>query len=791
MSAAAQAVVLAALALTTFGAVLEKDTERWISTSTSAGDDISSRHPVGLLEDPATVPKAVSSLQESIDVENRLGLQSVGNAPKKKTVLLIDGEASRTETFRVVLNTAEFLRSVVHTVNDSTIITTHSKHVQQITANPTAAYNITLTHDFEGTVGVSTFLLTVITTRTKYITFGRYYVSGIVAKTAAKNMSERIVSGMASSGLSFKTPDSVTLNSSYTGQLPLSIDYQQVGPDVSEKMMSLREVMLSAQVSIKQSESDELRPLMEYTSSECKSIQIVRKDNSGIFVFPKQNCGVGLDDVSGLLVLNLNREISGSAVIMISIPALVVDGEEFETSINVFVGKQGSPKPVVEVGRDLEIVLDHFGSEVVEVNMYNTIKPAQMRNATNYLMDLPGKRYAEVDFGSSRLLNPIQVIRFKTLKLGAEDPEVWKLIQMSLSGTEPLPSPEQEMDLQIQLTPEPDIRTAQKVVDISSDIELWSDNVVRAEIILQEGRDHSLFPQDSSLKTLVERATEDYASKVHVLFPPNKFLTTAVSNSHNPIRTSFASDMLAKTTPVETDPKKKYVKVSFLLADYSVDTFSEHKNQQIRDSLEKQAKSFEEGKNASVKLTTLKNKEESVIATYTIETAGNSSVLASKLSKDQALPSNIAKDARLASSRISDVSVRAVTSTGGEANVNGDEGTTTLNALPINTIVFAVVVLSFIIAIPMFAFCFGYVVSRRHRQQRDASDLTSADTTGAAADASSIVPNTSVDGSVSPAPARDTFGRAEVTDNSFKMERELFKDGYYGDNPGSSRHTGE
>lgn len=745
-------------------------------------------HPVSQYDSDAEYTHAIWEEELSDRSKTPTGLLALGGRSKQKTVLLQDGEASDTISFSLVLKTGEALKKVVHVVNDSAIITETRKQVRQIGGAPIPSYNITLTHQFEGNVGIATFLLQVTTTRTKYITVGTYYAAGISIRIPGVDSMKGIVSGMNSPGLSFQNPEVVSLNSR-VGQLPLSIDYQPVGPDVINVPPTLYDVLRTARISIKNSDASESVPLLEYTLAECGPLQTAEINTAdNLYIFQDGKCDVGFDESSNLLVLNLNRERSGSAVVEVSFPTINIDGEGYETSINLFVGKAMSVKPVVAVDSEFELVLDHFGLEEFKLPMYNTMEPDQKSNASSYLMDLPGNRYATIDFESSKMENPIQEIAFKTLRPGTEDPAVWRLIQKALNALEPEVSPENEMDLEVKPSPGSEVPVRTRPIKHVTDLEMNPNSRLNLSTLYHSDGSFSHFLSDEdsffnleTVKTMKENSS--YQSRVHVQFPQNDFLTTAVINGQNLIRTSFASETLAVVKSSENSNKES-VQVTLGLAGYTTANFSEHKNQQIGSFLKNNALNAANGTTGDVNLVKLETVDMSLVTSYDMKVSGNSTEIAAALLKDETLLARLAEEAHMDISQITDFSARSSMVGENPSNVNGGDEATILSGITTSALVVAIVILVVILTIPLFVFCFGYIISRRRREGNEASDLNSADTTAAAIDANSAIADPSI---ASPAMSqgivKDKYGRADDGENeSFKMQRELFRDGYFGDN---------
>lgn len=755
----------------------------------------------------STIDPAATELDLGSQVKP--GLFAIDSNITKQTIFLIDGEASKSITFVLNLRISEQVLSVLHVTNDSKVITTHSKQIREISGAPTARYNISLEHDFEGTVGIASYILHITTSFARYIASGTFYVSGIVALSPSDGSSLVVVSGIESPGLSFPNPDAVTLKNSSIGQVPLSIAYQEPGPDIMETSLSLDAVMSSAKFYVQDSGIESDSPLLNYNASECSSVTDVEEDETGYFIFRNPNCPIGFHAASMELIINLNRERSGTAVITVSTPLLHAAEEMFETSINVFIGDPSVRKPVLLIDQGLDLVLDHYGSEEFSVKMYNTIRPAQPNDATGFYMDMAGGRYAMIDFSRSNMTNPIQVITFKTVTPGQEDEKVLKLIQATADYSDDpyvdlteLSNPENstqledaQMPLNISLLSEEADNDTSIAVRVENDDTLVDEmlhGTVITESDMSDSNDFSKSPSHNSLlRTVLRKETaEKQSSNVYVVIPPKEIPIKAVNSGQGTIRTAFASQELAKIDSGEsTFPAMIFVTMA--LEGYSISSFSEHKSQQIKMTLLDEALKIKNGTEGEVRLIKLRNEGSKLIAEFEVFVSGNSVEIADGIVEKES-SAQIAREAYLEESRLEIISAEASTFKDVPGNLAGGDNASTLTSSSGGVIIAAIVVLALVVAIPLFALCFGFIVTRRHRQEDNASDSNVSDSTTPAA--VNLVP---ADQSASPQTgianiARDGFGRGDDdTNETFKMQKELFKDGYFGDNKPSSSTTKE
>lgn len=745
------------------------------------------------------------------------GLFAIDANTTKQTIFLIDGEASKSVTYVLNLRTSERVLSVLHVTNDSKVITTHSKQVREISGAPTARYNISLEHEFEGTVGVASYILHVTTSYARFIASGTFYVSGIVALIPGEGSSLVLASGIESPGLSFPNPDSVTLKNSSIGQLPLSIAYQEPGPDVMETFLSLGAVMGSAKFYVQDSGTESDAPLLKYNASECSSLTDVEKDESGYFIFQNPNCAIGFHAVSKELIINLNRERSGTAAITVSLPLLHAGEEMFETSINIFIGDPSVRKPVLLIDEGLNLVLDHYGSEEFSVKMYNTIRPAQQNNATGFYMDLPGGRYATIDFSRSIMTNPTQVIAFKTVTPGQEDATVLELIQAATDSydepyidlTESLSNPnndpgstqnqtqseDAQMPLNVGLLPEEADSETSVAVRVENDDALVNQmlhGTVMTESKMHDPTDFSKLHSHNSPPRAVLRkeTTKDQSSNVYVVIPPKETPIRAVRSGQGTIRATIASQELTAIDSMETTFPEKLI-VTMALEGYSIANFSEHKSQQIKMALLDNTVRINNGTEGEVRLVNLRNEGSMLIAELEVFVSGNNVEIADGLMKKE-ISANIAKEAYLAEDRVEIISAKASTFKDVPGNLAGGDSASTLASSSSGVIIAAIVILALVVAIPLFVLCFGFIVARRHQQDNEASDANMSDSTTAAAANSVAAGQLASPQTGTVTIARDEFGRGDdITNDSFKMQKELFKDGYFGDNKPSGRTAKE
>ena len=735
-------------------------------------------------------------------VQIKQGLFAVGTNATAKTVFLLDGEASSSTTFVLNLRSKEKLLSVVQDVNDSKIITSQSKNIRQIRNGAFSRYNISIVHEFEGSVGIVSSTLHVTTSYVRYSSSRIFYVSGIVAHVDRDNSSIALVSGMGSPGLSFPNPDSVTLQNSSVGQIPLAISYQPPGPDVFSNAPSLADIISTAEIDVKDSRPDAEVPLLSYNRTECGKVADVRKDANERFVFPDVRCGVGFHEASQKLVFNLNRQQSGNIVVSISIPALFIGDEIFETSINIFVGNPAVRKPVLLLDGDLRIILDRYGREEFSIQMYNTIRPAQPQNATAFYMTLPGMRYAEIDFNKSELLNPIQLITFVTVRAGEEDENVLNLLKgASLAANQSLShQPSVDQSNRASSTRADDISTVvnlDQMVDkqekraqykTAEDFKKTGDSRFSAALLedtmLEKNNvDLGMTYRERLSRTIVQQPTmhitsgETEPSDVYVIIPPQDLPIRAVSSGEGTLKTEVASGRLAVVDAGKSMFPEK-VRVQMCLNGYSISGFSEHKSNQIKEALLKEALAVNDGTDGEIRLTRLRNEESKLIAEYDVFVSSESEEIATAL-MEKGVGTRIAKDVYLEEHRIEIMSAMAMPFKETPGNLLGSNGNVAEAGNSVGVLVAAIAILSFIVAIPLFVLCFGVVVSRRHEQRERSSN----DTEGGPIPPGENRPVPMPDPTINTPIARDNFGRGDATSKeSFNMQKEFFQEGYFGDN---------
>lgn len=716
-----------------------------------------------------------------------------------KTILLVDGEAMETVSYRLELKPEEKLKNMFHVTNDTSIVTKHYEELKKIQQSPHTVYNISLTHEFEGNVGIVSFMLRIITSQRRYIVSGTFNVAGIVANIVT-NGSEEIASGMGSKGLSFSSPREVSFNST-VGQIPLSVVFQGPGSDTLSNQLSLSEIIQGSEVEINVSEGEENFPLL---NTICKAPQSVVQDGSGFYIFNNSSCGVGFDYENGILVLNLNQERGGSVAIEIMIPAITVRGEVFETVINVFVGKPTMPLPVVVSDEDIELLLDFYGNEEFSLNMYNTLSPPQKENASLYLVDLPNGRFARADFQRSRFEYPNQIIVFKTAAPGNENENMRQLLKGSATFMEypntrrmqaidefQRRSIQEEVFLQAETpgrNPDMNIEETRYRHGNSKWNPIFGSVHVFGDVKSINALGHDLSLQDSSyteatLKEALEPTTHE--SKVHVLLPPSQNIVTAVNQNKRKIKTTFEPNTIA-SIKAATEDSDENVEVGLHLKGYSKSNFSQFKSDQISQSIERQVSDFANGTSGNATLVRLENDNGSLKLYYYIAVVGNSSQIAASMDKNRTVEESIANDARLSPGSITEISARSFHSRGVMNSANGVGVVDTISAPLGGGFIAAIVVVCCIILIPIAFICYGSFVNRRRREDMESSDMNSNDITGPGV--RSNTPEVEVEKKNSHEILRDEFGRLgeDDTQESFKMQKEMFKRGYFGDNGGEN-----
>lgn len=781
-------------------AVLELNEETSWNQLVNESERIEVQNELALHDRSVVDPQA---LELDIGNDVKPGLFPIGAKSTKKTIFLSDGEASSGITYVLNLRSNEKLLSVVHVTNDSKVITSHSKRVREISDTPTARYNISLAHEFEGSVGVASYILHVTTSYARYLSSGTYYVSGIVALVDGKNSSLALVSGMGSPGLSFQDPGSVTLKNSHVGQVPLSIAYQAPGPDVMETSLTLTSVMKSSQFHVQDSGTDSEAPLLSYNQTLCGHLPEIQMDETGYFLFPHPECGIGFHTATGQLVINLNRERNGTVVVVFSIPLLTAHEEVFETSINIFVGAPKIKKPVLLLDTDLDLVLDHYGSEEFSMKMYNTIKPAQPHNATAFYMNLPGMRYATIDFHRSKLVNPIQTIIFKTVPPGQEDEKILKLLKGTLnpvsnytfvnltaslphssntSGSEQETVTNSHLPLNVNLSPDEAKEDTSVALRIEADVplseELYNDNMFIEGPIYDSGRKPQSFSEDIHQRIVLrEDIIDEQSSGVYVVIPPNDLPIRAVSSGQASVRTALASKELAAIDTEESSFPEK-VLVTMALEGYSISDFSEYKSEQIKTALLTEALALKNGTEGEIRLVKLRNEGANLIAEYEIFVSDSSVEIADGLVKPD-IGTRIAKKAFLEEHRVEIISAMASMFKDVPGNLAGSGNGQTVASASSAALIAAIVILAFVVAIPIVVFCFGFIVTRRNQETEQSSDADGGGPRSAVM--TDVVPADQTAGT-SPV-VRDGFGRGDgVTSGSFQMQKEMLKEGYFGDN---------
>lgn len=639
-----------------------------------------------------------------------------------RTIALVDGSASDTVSYLLRLPRDEFITSLSHVPNDTSIITESNTAQTTHTADGWRVENITLTHQFEGIVGTAKFTITAITNkgRTSMAT-GRYYITGITGISKSANGTKFFVTGVAAPEITYESPNDVTLQSK-EGIMAVKIRYQAPGPDVSKTPPSIADIMKKTEVHVTGRSLSSKSKLLN--TDKCKTVTAAHKTANGKYVFADKSCFVAFDSSTGNLLVRLNPAEAGYATVTLTTPALDPSGESAEATIRISVKEPPKIHPVLFMNTKQTIKLDYFGKEIFTLVMSKTLKPDQPNNATDYVIDLPGNRYARADFKLSRITNNLQFITFETRPSGTEDAAVMKNLknvlenarkQATLAAMEspeatPTASPEETHDGVILGHPSERYNSDPRHRSVW-DVRLNLGFGLRFPSKLLSSPEST--PMVSPEEPSSSEVSGPYTSNVHVMIPPIKSFQSAENPRKKKLVTEFAPDTLAELSKQKKDPAKTYLSISLVLYNYSMDSFSEHKSQQLGKTLAGIVSEKSEAKTDS-ELVHKKQRNSDMIVTYRIFTATKSAQIARNMTKvDQGVATKIEKKAML---RTGSVAVYdAIVIPGfGDPNYNGAGGSgNSLTGSTLGLVIAAIVALSLIILIPCFVFCFGFFVTRR------------------------------------------------------------------------------
>lgn len=729
-----------------------------------------------------------------------------------KTLLLDDGSSENTVSYILSLPKDEVLVSLVHKPTNPKVLTKLFENQEKNIPGARHVYNITLRHQFEGSVGTSGYQLTVITDKTEYKASGMYYIAGIQAFSIAGETPFRSVTGLQADPIVLEHADLVTKFSN-EGQVPLRITYQPVGPDVTPKPPSLLEVMQNAQIFVKGELTDMPSTLVNFGNS-CNPLGIVEVTKERSDPFRGKKCGIVFDKTSKSIFVKIEPERSGTAVISIRLSKIEMGGDVFDTEIRIIVRKSDMPRPVILIPPGTDVTFDNSGSESFVVEMYNTIPPIQKLGATEYLIDLPGGRYAKADFARSKLVEPVQLVTFVILPPGSEDPKLQDFISAALNPKKKevaTPEPKSEVQAIINLSGKGGNKSSgsgqmsgRKFFEQRGIEDLVRNDPDQDE--MYDGKQDEEGEEPSSIDDLISEMEERqiargvnmldptakqanaHTSNVLVKFPQRQSFVVARNALNNPLNTRFAPSTPAIVRKVDYDNTKHNVLVVLNAKGYSTKTFTEHKSQQVGTAVSKEVWDLTKGNVKKAKLVGLENAGSGVTAKYhVLAPQEKTSVTADLMKRKEQMGKSISKQVLLEETRVEVKEVMTLTKPS-VANVNGVAPGTSISGVN-GGLVAAIVILVAIVSLPGIAFLYGYVVIRRSRDS-ESSGFESSDTTPPERsndESVEVNPPTvgesSGDLTATSAPTvKDNFGRVdEESYASYKMEKEMYKEGYFGD----------
>lgn len=764
-----------------FAAVLDVDPERW-----SAPFDLKEKIKLaslyknnGRLQD-STVrmksPKATATATPTPAPFPSPGFHPGNSYAPIKTILFNDNEAEHNVDFMLALKPGDDFASFKHEVNATDIITSTLIH-QVNHAGRVVTKNFTLVHRFEGTAGVANYKLVAQTKSGWTFTIsGTYFVAGIVVSDF--NDPDAIVSGIDSKGVSVKTLSE--LKAIYKrGYIPLGLAYEEVGPDVNLNAPSLADALKTVRVTVEpgligiNGKGSSKSTVIQYDPS-CNPHPMAFTSPEGVVTFKKPACGVAFDHSSKTVYIKLIPNKYLSSIVKIQIPAIEVNGEAFQTDVKVYVKKPIFPPPNIVLSRPITMVFDHFGNEVISLNLSKTIKPDQEDDASEVYLSLPDKRYAKADPKLSSYVQPIQKVTFVIVMPGSEDAKVTKRIDEALRLSQ---------------------KKQGKVVGSSVGIrDMYLPNVSRPNSASQRNFTKAEMALSWNSIPMIAARQEDpatgYKSSILVEFPSKGLPVVANNPSGQVISTSFASTAKAIEHPLSFKDGFHHLLVTLKLKGFSKEGYSEHKSGQIAKSLaanvDKLYKPMEEASTAY--LTKAAKNGDSLDVVYVIQIPGIVPEVKDEVSKTKKeISKEIARDVYLKEDSVMIEEAKLIMP-GGSGNFNGigTQSQTTMNGVS-GWLIGAIIVLVLIVSLPLCALCFGFFVLRREKKEADSSNMTNDDSlespgsAGAAAGAS-LEPTSDTLPTPTTKVEKDSFGRADRENyESFKMEKEMFDQGYYND----------
>lgn len=692
---------------------------------------------------PPTIQKETSARTDQSHNHNHPSLDLVGSQGPLRTILFVDGYAYDQLTYHLKLPRGEYIHTAQTSSNNSDILTSSSV---SFLSHPTDSFtfeNITVINQFEGTVGVVSFVVTIRTNLDRsFKASGIYFVTGLVG-TRGTNANRSVVTGISAPSVTFENPDDV-IHSLPDRDVEIDLAYQPPGPDIEDDARrdprSLETIpsittMPSDQPSSQPFEMDPLDAALSGTGVEvqgetlgspshlvqwdplnCRTLSFARLLASGNHYFSNPSCGVAYDPVLRRLLIRLQPGQSGRATVVLTLPTVPGSEESLETTVKVHVRPPPPVSPELILKKNSAFRFDYFGNEVFKLLMNKTRIPFQPENATDYILDLPNGRYARADFSKSTFNSTHQEVTFKTVPIGLEDPDTVQKLRDQL-----VPEETQEETPDAEATPAVYTKHDSSMIDGS----LSNQNSERKSVRLRSVWDGPLTvhqddgigilevspnPSDETMEAITET---HYFSAVHVAFPSETGYRTAKNVDDHKLETEIAPEDLALVSNRVNEGSKSYVEIVMQLRGYAEQNFSEHKSQQIAHTIGKMIQNFTEDGD-SVELVRKQERFESLLVTFRVFVERDAREAAQAyLLNERAFAKDVAEEAFLPMNEVEVYDARAMLGKG-DPKYSGAGGSpaTGLSGATVGIIVVASVVLTLVMVVPIAAICFAHFATR-------------------------------------------------------------------------------
>lgn len=674
------------------------------------------------------------------DVKEALTL--IGQRGSVRTILFVDGYAYDQQIYYLKLPPGEHVQATKTSSNNSDILTSSSA---SFISHPTHMYtieNITLTNQFEGTVGVVTFTLEVQTNLNRtFNASGTYFVTGLVG-TQGSPKNRSLVTGVSAPSVTFENPDDV-IESLLDGDVEIYLDYQPPGPDVygqtgldsqpptttspmdrtppnqppsnTFEMDPLDAALSGTGVQVQGDTLGSSSQLVQWDPLKCHTLSFAKLIKPGSHYISNPFCGIAYDPVLRKLLIRLRPGESGRATVVLTLPTVPGSAESLETTIRVYVKPPPPGPPELLLESDANIRFDFYGNEVFTLLLNKTRIPFQPENASDYILDLPDGRYARADLSKSDLNSTRQVVTFITVPMELEDPAIvgklrGNLIPEEIPELDATPTMYMDSDSHISKRVMQGPKGSKRVAKLRT---IWDGPMIAKQdngTNLMDEILESPNPSDEELESVPER---HYFSGVHVVFPSKTNYVTAKNVGNRKLQTGIAPEDLALLSTRVNEGSKSYVEVVMQLYGYAEHNFSEHKSQQIAGTIGKMVRNYTED-GESVELIKKQERFQSLLVTFRVFVEHDAREAArSCLLDERGFSTAVAREAMLPIKEVEVYDSRAMVGKG-DPNYSGAGGsaTTGLSGATVGIIVVASVVLTLVLAVPIAAIFFAHMATR-------------------------------------------------------------------------------